>query len=222
MTGVVNVVLCTYKLCCCSRPADRSCQKVAPPAHQSFPTGRDPFMAVTTNAAPTGPSQPNCCSGRTSKDSAARLLQPSELQQLLLLPPRHRDPSLCPPSVRQGAPGPAHLLQGRALPHVLFVQLLHQVLDHIGLDVEQDVPPVVASHHAVLQQEQQVTQGRVHVQHVAHGRGDTKHAQLNGGGKGKPASGTGSKTFHKTHWMAPGDLQLTDPKTPQWDSPRPA
>lgn len=111
-----------------------------------------------------------------------------------------------PSAVHQGDSTLADLLQGCALPCVLFMQLLHQVLDHVGLDVEQDVPPVVASHHAVLQQEQQVAEGGVHVQHMAHGGGDTKHAQLNGGGKGKSLSRIGLEAFHKSYWTTQGDL----------------
>lgn len=123
---------------------------------------------------------------------------------LLLRPP----PVPIPSAVNQGDSTLADLLQGCTLPCVFFMQLLHQVLDHVGLDVEQDVPPVVASHHAVLQQEQQVAEGGVHVQHVAHGGGDTKHAQLNGGSKGKFLSRTGSKALHKSCCITQGDLQL--------------
>lgn len=51
-------------------------------------------------------------------------------------------------------PGETHLLQGGLLARVLLMQPFHQALHHAGLHVQQDVPPVVAGHHAVLQQEQ--------------------------------------------------------------------
>ena len=70
------------------------------------------------------------------------------------------------------------LLQRLVLPHVLLVQLLHQVVHHAGLHVQQDVPPVVARHHAVLQQEQQVAQRRVHLQNLTHRGRDAQHVQL--------------------------------------------
>lgn len=77
----------------------------------------------------------------------------------------------------------AYLLQGRFLACVLLVQPFHQALHHRGLHVKQDVPPVIAGHHAVLQQEKQVPQGQVHIQCVAHGGRDAQHAQLWGRGR---------------------------------------
>lgn len=73
---------------------------------------------------------------------------------------------------------PSDLLQRLVLPHVLLVQLLHQVVDHGGLHVKQDIPPVVARHHAVLQQEQQVAQRRVHLQHLTHRGRHPQHVEL--------------------------------------------
>lgn len=78
---------------------------------------------------------------------------------------------------RAGAP---HLLQGGVLARVLLMQPLHQALHHAGLHMQQDVPPVVAGHHAVLQQEEQVPQRQAHFQRGAHGGRDAQHAQLSG------------------------------------------
>lgn len=72
----------------------------------------------------------------------------------------------------------ADLLQCLVLPHVLLVQLLHQVVDHGGLHMQQDVPPVIARHHAVLQQEQQVAQRCVHLKHLSHRWRHSQHVEL--------------------------------------------
>lgn len=71
-----------------------------------------------------------------------------------------------------------YLLECLVLSHVLLVKLLQKVMHHAGLSMQQDVPPVVSRHHAVLQEEQQVPEGCVNVQHLPHGWRHSEHVQL--------------------------------------------